>query len=160
MPSRSLSPGSILTAALLFLLQPTLTRFTRFGKKHDPPPTAAWAGILVFQFLVAVYGGYFGAGIGILMITSLSLMGTGHIHETNALKTFLAACINGVSVVVWVAYDKIRWDLVPGMVLAAIVGGYLGARGARRLPKNVVRWLVVAIGFGLAGYYFYKQMTG
>jgi uncharacterized membrane protein YfcA len=93
------------------------------------------------------------------MITSLSLMGIGDIHHANALKTFLAACINGVSVVVWVACNKVEWALVPGMMLAAIAGGYLGAHFARRLPKNAVRWLVIAIGFGLAAYYFAKQFA-
>jgi uncharacterized membrane protein YfcA len=152
-----LVPWLILTAALLFLLQPTLARLTAAGKQNTLPSARTSAAIVAFQFLVAVYGGYFGAGIGILMITSLSFMGSGNIHQTNALKTFLAACINGVSVIVWVAFDKVRWELAPGMALAAIVGGYLGARVARRLPKNVVRWIVIAIGFGLAAYYFYQQ---
>jgi len=60
---------------------------------------------------------------------------------------------------VWVAYDKVRWDLAPGMAVAAIVGGYLGAHFARRLPKALVRGIVIAIGFGLAAYYFYKQVA-
>jgi uncharacterized membrane protein YfcA len=156
----ALVPWLILTAALLFLLQPTLTRLTGVGKPHARPSRGTVAGLVVFQFLVAVYGGYFGAGIGILMISSLSLMGAGDIHHANALKTFLAACINGVSVAVWVIEDKVRWDLLPGMVVAAIVGGYLGARVARRMPKNVVRWIVVGIGFTLAAYYFSKQLAG
>jgi uncharacterized membrane protein YfcA len=151
---KSLVPWLILAAALLFLLQPTLGRLVRAGKPHDEPSLAARVAIVVFQFLVAVYGGYFGAGIGILMISSLSLMGTGTIHHQNALKTFLAACINGVSVVVWVLNDKVDWQFVPVMASAAIVGGYLGARVARRLPKGVVRWIVIGIGFGLAAYYF------
>jgi uncharacterized membrane protein YfcA len=155
----ALVPWLILTAALLFLLQPALTRLTGLGKPHAPPSAAARAGVIAFQFLVAVYGGYFGAGMGIMMIASLSLMGVGDIHRANALKTFLAACINGVSVAVWVLKDKVRWDLAPGMAVAAIVGGYLGARLARRLPKDVVRWVVIAIGFGLAAYYFYKQVA-
>jgi uncharacterized membrane protein YfcA len=154
-----LVPWLIFIAALLFLLQPTLSRFTRPDKKLGLPGRGAWSAAIVFQFLVAVYGGYFGAGIGILMISSLSLMGVGHIHETNALKTFLAVCINGVSVVVWVAYDKVRWDLAPVMAIAAILGGYLGAHFARRLPKTLVRWIVIAIGFGLAAYYFSKQLA-
>jgi uncharacterized membrane protein YfcA len=155
----ALVPWLILTAALLFLFHPPLTRLTGVGHKHAAPSAGTRAGVIAFQFLVAVYGGYFGAGIGILMISSLSLMGAGDIHETNALKTFLAACINGVSVVVWIAFDKVRWELAPGMALAAVAGGYLGARVARRLPKNVVRWVVVFIGFALAGYYFYKQLA-
>jgi uncharacterized membrane protein YfcA len=154
-----LVPWLILAAALLFLLQPTLARFTRAGKPHGEPAAGTRAAIVVFQFLVAVYGGYFGAGIGILMIASLSLMGTGTIHHMNALKTFLAACINGVSVVVWVLNGKVNWDYVPVMAAAAIVGGYLGARVARRMPKNVVRWIVIGIGFTLAAYYFYKQLA-
>jgi len=154
-----LVPWLILTAALLFMLQPTLTRLTGVGKPHAVPSAGTLVGIVVFQILVAIYGGYFGAGIGILMISSLSLMGTGNIHQINALKTFLAVCINGASVVVWVYYEKVRWDFVPGMALSAIVGGYLGARVAQRIPKYVVRWIVVAIGFGLAGYYFYKQLA-
>jgi uncharacterized membrane protein YfcA len=156
---KTLVPWLILAAALLFLLQPTLVRFTRRGKPHGDPSARMRTAIIVFQFLVAVYGGYFGAGIGILMISSLSLMGTGDIHQMNALKTLLAACINGVSVVVWVLNDKVNWTYVPVMMTAAIVGGYLGARVARRLPKNVVRWIVIGIGFTLATYYFYKQMA-
>jgi uncharacterized membrane protein YfcA len=155
----TLVPWLILTAALLFLLQPTLTRLTGLGKAQAAPARGTLAGVVAFQFLVAVYGGYFGAGIGILMIASLSLMGVGDIHDMNALKTFLAACINGVSVVVWVLEDRVRWDLVPAMILAAVAGGYLGARTARRMPNNVVRWIVVGIGFGLAAFYFYKQVV-
>jgi uncharacterized membrane protein YfcA len=154
-----LVPWLILAAALLFLLQPTLGRFARAGKPHGEPSGRTRAALIAFQFLVAVYGGYFGAGIGILMIASLSLMGTGTVHHMNALKTFLAACINGVSVVVWVLNGKVRWEYVPVMASAAVVGGYLGARVARRLPKNVVRWVVIGIGFMLAGYYFYKQLA-
>ena len=130
-----LVPWLILTAAMLFLLQPTLTRLTGLGKIPACPSTVTLLGIIGFQFLVAVYGGYFGAGIGILMISSLSFLGIGNIHQTNALKTFLAACINGVSVVVWVLKDRVRWELVPGMMLAAIVGGYLGARGRSACRK-------------------------
>jgi uncharacterized membrane protein YfcA len=154
---KTLIPWLILTAALLFMLQPTLTRLTGVGKPHAPPSAGTLVGVVVFQFFVAVYGGYFGAGIGILMITSLSLMGTGNIHQINALKTLLAVCINGASVVVWVYAQKVRWDFVLTMALAAIVGGYLGARVAQRIPKNVVRWIVVLIGFGLAGYFFVKK---
>jgi len=96
----ALVPWLILTAALLFLLQPLLARHT--DSVGDPGPrkgrVAAVAGL---QFLVAVYGGYFGAGIGILMLASLGLMGLSDIHAMNGLKNFLAACINGVSVFVF-----------------------------------------------------------
>jgi uncharacterized protein len=154
-----LIPWLILTAAILFLVQPTLSRLTGVGHKHALPSAKTQVFVVGFQLLVAVYGGYFGAGIGILMISSLSLMGTGDIHRTNALKTFLAACINAMSAIFWIIYKEVRWDYALSMMAAAIVGGYLGARVARRLPKGLVRWGVIAIGFGLAGYYFYRQLA-
>ena len=85
------------------------------------------AAVVVFQFFVAVYGGYFGAGIGILMLTSLGFMGMGDIHRMNAVKTILAAVINGVSIVVFVVDDKVDWRYAPVMAVASILGGYYGA---------------------------------
>jgi uncharacterized membrane protein YfcA len=154
----SLVPWLILTAALLFLLQPTLVRWAGVGKPHAPPDRGTQAAVVLFQFLVAVYGGYFGAGIGILMLSALGLMGINDIHRMNALKTLLAVCINGVSVVVFARDGLVAWPAALGMAAAAIVGGYLGARAARRLPRPAVRWVVIAVGFGLSGYYFARQL--
>jgi uncharacterized membrane protein YfcA len=147
-------PWLILTATLLFLSQPI---FNRFAARHVDQPAASRAtltAMVVFQFFVAVYGGYFGAGMGILMLSTLGLMGMGDIHRMNAVKSFLAACINGISVVVFVIDGRVEWRFVPTMALAAIAGGYLGAHYARKLNRNVVRWIVVAIGFALSAYYF------
>src|SRR5204862_1630018 len=96
---------------------------------------AAYAALAAGQFLIAVYGGYFGAGIGILMLSALGLMGLGDIHQMNAVKTVLAACINGMSVIVFAVEDKVVWPLAGLMAAAAIVGGYLGAHFGRRLPR-------------------------
>lgn len=153
----ALVPWLILTAATLFLLQPWIARKAGIGQEHTQPTRVTIAGIVGFQFIIAVYGGYFGAGIGILMITSLSLLGLGDIHRVNALKTVLAACINVVSAITWIAQGKIAWTYVFPMMAAAILGGYLGARFARRLDKRVVRWIVIVIGFGLAGWYLWKR---
>ena len=112
-----------------------------------------------FQFLVAVYGGYFGAGIGILMLSALGFMGVGDIHRMNAVKTFLAAAINAASAVVFVRDGLVNWNYALPMVIAAILGGYAGARVARRLPASYVRYSVIVIGFGLAAYYFIKEYT-
>jgi uncharacterized membrane protein YfcA len=146
----ALVPWLLLTAALLFLFQPFLSRQTA----HAAPKPHAVAAVVGFQFLVAVYGGYFGAGIGILMLSSLGLMGLSDIHAMNGLKNFLAVGINGISVAVFVVSGLVRWDLVALMMPAAILGSYAGARLARRLDRGVVRWIVIAIGFGLAVYYF------
>jgi uncharacterized membrane protein YfcA len=155
----ALVPWLLLTAALLFLLQPAVARLAGIRPERTVPTAWTLAGVVVFQFLVAVYGGYFGAGIGILMLSSLGLMGIGNIHCMNALKTVLAVCINGVSVAVFVAERKVEWRFALSMAVAAIVGGYVGARVARRLDSSVVRWVVILIGFGLAAHFFYKQWT-
>jgi uncharacterized membrane protein YfcA len=75
----------------------------------------------------------------------------------NAVKTFLAVCINGASVVIFVMERMVEWRVVPVMITASILGGYLGARVARRVHPWLVRWFIIAVGLGLAGYYFYKQ---
>jgi uncharacterized membrane protein YfcA len=152
-------PWLILAAAILFLLQPAISRFVGIGKPHRPPTRAHFAALIAFQFLVAVYGGYFGAGIGILMLSSLGLMGLSDIHRMNAVKTVLAACINFVSVVIFTVERDVDWLLASMMAAAAITGGYLGARTARRMNRNAVRWIVVAIGFTLATHYFYQQFA-
>ena len=159
---KAMVPWLILTAATLFLIQPLISKFTRsHAIAHEHRPSASvQAAVVFFQFLVAIYGGYFGAGIGILMLTSLSLMGLGDIHRVNALKTVLASCINVVSLLIFVGHDMVKWRYALPMAVAAIIGGYLGARVARRMPKSLVRWLVIVIGFGLAGYYFWKRWAG
>jgi hypothetical protein len=88
------------------------------------------------------------------MISSLALMGVGDMHRMNALKTVLNACINGVSVVVFVGDGKVHWPFALPMTVAAIAGGYLGARLALRIEPRYVRWAVIGIGFGLAALYF------
>jgi uncharacterized membrane protein YfcA len=153
----ALVPWLLLTAALLFLSQPAITRLAGRGKEHAIAGAWTWAGIVVFQFFVAVYGGYFGAGIGILMLSALGLMGIGDIHSMNAWKTVLGACINGVSVVVFVLERKVEWRYALSMSITAIAGGYVGARVARRFDARVVRWMVVWIGIGLAAHFFFRR---
>jgi uncharacterized membrane protein YfcA len=174
-----LVPWLILTAALLFLLREPINTF--MAKRRQAVLAAAavngnkgvvklapvravrqrqeWA-VIGFQFLIAVYGGYFGAGIGILMLTTLGFMGLSNIHQANAVKTLLASVINGVSVAVFVVGGLIDWPAAACMSAAAVAGGYAGARVARRLPAGYVRWVVIAIGFTLAGYYLWKQFFG
>ncbi len=156
-----LVPWLILMATSLFLLQPAITKWTGIGKPHATPSTLARYGIMSFQFLIAFYGGYFGAGIGILMLSSLALMGISDIHRMNGIKTLLASTINSVSVVLFIWFDKVNWLLAIPMIVASIAGGFLGAVVARRLNKNIVRYTVIAIGILLSGYYFiqvYKEL--
>ncbi len=177
---RTLVPWLILTAAVLFALQPSIARWAGLNKPslapgvptvatdpgesdldiHRPISTALLAAALTAQFLVAVYGGYFGAGIGILMLSSLALMGMEDIHRMNAVKTFLNLAINGTSVLVFVSCGLVHWRFAAAMAVSSIVGGYLAARTIRRVNKQAVRLLIVGIGFTLAGYYLYREFLG
>lgn len=151
-----LVPWLILVATSLFLLQPVITKLTGIGRPHATRTWAAKWGIIAFQFGIAVYGGYFGAGIGILMLSALALMGISDIHKMNGVKTLLASAINGVSVVLFVWFDKVNWKLAIPMIISSIIGGYVGASVARKLNKNLVRYTVIAIGMFLSGYYFLR----
>jgi uncharacterized protein len=155
-------PWLLLTAALLYFVQPYLSKMLArpvpkqsLGTRSLSLPGVGWCIMMVvFQFLVGIYGGYFGAGIGILMISSLSLMGLGEIHRINAVKNLLAAGINGISVFVFVLEGPIFWSYALVMAVAAIFGALSGARLGRLLPKVFLRWLIILLGLGLAAYYF------
>ena len=153
---RQLVPWLILVATTLFLLQPTISKWTGIGLPHAAPSLGLKCGLIVFQFLVALYGGYFGAGIGILMLSSLALMGISDIHRMNGVKTILASAINGVSVILFIKLGKVNWEMAVPMIISAIIGGYVGASVARRLDKKLVRYAVVVIGLVLSAFYFLK----
>jgi uncharacterized protein len=147
----ALVPWLVLTAAVLFLIQPVLLKVVRRWQKepHGPPSPAMVVGLQFGQFLIAVYGGYFGAGIGILMLAALGLMGMDHIHRMNGVKNFAAMCINGVAAAAFIMGGAVNWPLALLMVVGAILGGYGGARAARRLGPKVVRRMVIGIGLAI-----------
>jgi uncharacterized protein len=104
------------------------------------------ATILGFQLLVAVYGGYFGAGVGILMLAALGLMGLANIHRMNGLKNWGGLCMNAVAAAMFAFSSLVNWPVALAMAGGAIVGGYVGSRSAQRIPQELVRGAVVAIG--------------
>jgi uncharacterized membrane protein YfcA len=140
-----LVPFLILAATILLALQEVIT-------KHLPPPTAnrqpptRIVGVFLFQLLVATYGGYFGAGMGILMLAALGLIGLTDLHQMNGLKNVLAVAINGIAAIYFALANAVAWRDVLVLMAGSIVGGYLGARIARRLGRKFVRVAVVAIG--------------
>jgi hypothetical protein len=153
-----LVPFLILFATLLLAAQGPVSRRLRRGREAEHRPTRAWwAGALIFQFCVGVYGGYFGAGIGILMLAALGLMGFTDIHRMNALKNLLAICINGVAAVCFIGSGAVIWTDVLVMTFAAIAGGYSGARLAYRLGRRHVRLAVIIIGLAMSVSLFFKK---
>jgi hypothetical protein len=107
-------------------------------------------GAVVFQFAVAVYGGYFGAGIGIIMLAALGLLGVTDILHMNGLKNVFAVCINAVAALYFALYGHVSWMDALVLGVGAIAGGYAGAGVARRVGKAAVRRAVVVIGFAVA----------
>ena len=159
----SLVPYLILLATLLFIAQEPLSQWQRkkaakaaegrlpeAGERNrDELSAQAWAGVIVFQFFVAVYGGYFGAGIGILMLAALGLMGFTNIHRMNGLKNINGLCINLVAAVIFIANGLVKWPIALWMAIGAIFGGYAGAGIARKLGQKNVRRIIIFIGFAL-----------
>lgn len=142
-----LIPLLILFATVLFMLQEPVQRMVKTtGKAHAG--SRGWLiGALLFQFLVALYGGYFGAGIGILMLAAFGIMGFTDIHQMNGLKTFFAVCINGVAAVYFIWQGMVSWPHAVIMILGASVGGLWGAGFARRIGAKAVRRIVIIVGF-------------
>lgn len=153
-----LVPFLILFATALFLAQGILRRFAGLDPRDGQPPKhhAVW-GAIFFQFAVAVYGGYFGAGIGILMLASLGFIGLDSIHQTNTLKTVLAALINLAASVWFVCAGLIDWPRATVMTVGSLAGYYLGSHYSQRIPQTRVRQIIIAIGVILSAVTFYKE---
>lgn len=150
-----LVPYLILLATSLFMAQEPLQRWLRRDGRTNL--VSHGAGALLFQFFVALYGGYFGAGIGILMLAALSLMGIPDIHQMNGLKNLFALCINGIAALYFVAAGMVDWPYALLMAAGAIAGGYGSAGIARRLGAPTVRRIVIGIGLAMAASLFVKS---
>ncbi len=146
-------PWLVIGATGLFMLQRPVMRWLSARSTTDatptdpalrPPPMS----VLLFQFGVAVYGGYFGAGIGILMLAALGFMGFTNIHRMNGLKAWGGMCANVVAAATFAMSDLVDWPIAAAMAVAAIAGGYWGSRLAQRVPQERVRQAIVVIGLG------------
>jgi uncharacterized membrane protein YfcA len=151
----SIVPYLILFATILFAVSEPLMRRLRPNDSAPAngthaPARAWWVGAINFQFAVSIYGGYFGAGIGILMLAALGFMGLTDIHRMNGLKNFFAACINFVAAAYFIGSGRVEWTHAMIMVVGAIAGGYGGAGLARRLGHTFVKRAVIGIGLLMA----------
>jgi len=150
-------PWLVFGATLLFMIQrPLAERVRRRNEARQDPQTvddhtadravAPSMKLLVFQFGVAVYGGYFGAGIGILMLAALGFMGFRNIHRMNGLKNFGGMCANAVAAVTFAISGLVSWPVAGAMAIGAMAGGYGGSRLAQRVPQARVRQAIIVIG--------------
>ena len=148
-------PWLMLSATLLFIFGPKLTRTSAAPVSHDPSSRVI-AAASFFQLLVAIYGGYFGGGMGFVILALLSAFGMADIHEMNALKTGLSSATNGVAVIVFVVKHAVYCPQALVMICGAALGGYFGAHYSLRLPQLWVRWFVTAVGAGMTAYFFVR----
>jgi hypothetical protein len=147
---KSLVPWLLLAATIVFAAGPWL-KPKNTGERHAATPFG-----LIVQTITAFYGGFFGAGMGIMMLASLGLATGGDYHRLNALKNFLSILIAAVAIVVFSTAGALSWLHAAIMVPAVALGGYAGVQTAKRAPQQVLRWVVVAAGLGLSIYYFVK----
>ena len=152
----ALVPWLILFATMLFAAQGPLTAGIRRLRRRTERPSVegprreVWPYVVAFEFAVAIYGGYFGAGIGIMTLAVLGLVGFTDIHHMVGLRNFAALCINGIAAVYFVSRGAVVWPDALVMIVGQIVGGYGGARIARRLGRTFMRRAVVVIGVVMA----------
>jgi uncharacterized protein len=159
-------PWLVLGATVLFMVQrPAMRWFAESRESQEPraesdevltsrrPPLP----ILGYQFLVSIYGGYFGAGVGILMLAALGFMGLSNIHRMNGLKNWGGMCMNAVAAAMFAFTTLVSWPVALAMAAGATLGGYLGSRTAMRVPQEFVRGAVVAIGLSSGVLLFFMR---
>jgi uncharacterized membrane protein YfcA len=154
-----LIPYLLLLATVLFAVSPFITGRLRKREPTTKENHISWirlAGISFLQLIIAVYGGYFGGGIGIMMLASLGIMGMENIHEMNGMKTVLQSCINGVAVITFIIAGAVYWPEAIVMIVGAVVGGFSGATIARQLDQRIVRGFVILVGTIMTIYFFVK----
>jgi uncharacterized membrane protein YfcA len=152
-------PWLMLGATVLFMFGSRLSRRSGGSIARDAS-TRALVIASVFELIVAVYGGYFGGGMGILNLAMLAAMGMTDIHAMNALKVVLGGIINGVAVVTFVIAGAVVWKEGSAMIAGALAGGYLGAHYAQKLPQAWIRGFVIVVGIGMTAYFFWKGHHG
>ena len=155
-------PWLVIGATTIFVVQKPLLAWVR---RHETAPRAdvgfderrPGAAMLLAQIGVGVYGGYFGAGVGILMLAALGFMGFTNLHRMNGLKNWGGFCMNAVAAATFVASGIVDWPVALSMTAGATLGGYVGSRAAQRLPQGAVRGLVAIVGLSSGLWLFLRH---
>lgn len=152
-----LTPFLVLFATGLFAARKLFAKMLKYNVER-PSERSLFSRVAgaVFQFLVATYGGYFGAGAGMLMLGSFGLMGVTDIHRMNSLKTVLASILNGIAFFYFIFAGLVVWPLALYMGACSLAGGYIGAKSARKLDQNVMQKVIITLGFIASAWLFKK----
>jgi uncharacterized membrane protein YfcA len=151
-----LVPFLLLLATLLFAFSPRILAAVRARSTNHQGGLRLSAGIVVLLFVVMIYGGYFGAGLGIMLLAGLAIAGLEELRVANAVKNGVSALVNGVAVAIFVVQGVVVWPATLAMMAGAALGGFAGARIARRLPQRLFRMVVIGVGVLLTVWYFLK----
>jgi uncharacterized membrane protein YfcA len=150
-----LVPWLLAFATIIFGFSKPIARWA--GRQHGDRSLKWTILVAAVQLLVAIYGGYFGAGIGILMLAGLAFAGLDDIHQMNAMKVLLQTAINGVASIVFLFSPMVDWKLALPMAAASAVGGFIGIKVARKMPQNVLRGVILCVGVVVTALYFVKN---
>jgi uncharacterized membrane protein YfcA len=152
-----LVPWLLLAGTLLFNARGVVTRWASRSHQGSDPSRTTVIWITLAQGMLGIYIGYFGAGVGIVMLPLLVLMGIDNIHSLSGVRTLVITCGNAVAVTMFIAAHAVLWPIVLVMTLGAIVGGYAGAYYAQKLQPKTVGYLVIAIGYSMSAYFFWRM---
>ena len=150
----ALLPFLLLVASVVFTFGSVLT--ARLRGRGASGTGGALAGATILQLVISIYGGYFGGGMGIMMLATLSIMGMTDIHAMNGLKTLLGTLINGVAVVAFIIAGGVAWAPASVMIVGGTIGGFAGASIARRIAPKWVKRFVLVVAWGMTAYFFAK----
>lgn len=144
----ALAPWLLVFATLIFAFGRQISKYLK-ARVH-----IGAIAVLAMQGLIAIYGGYFGGGIGIMMLAALSLYGLTNVNAMNAVKTMLGGTLNGIAALIFVVSGLIHWHEAVVMAIASTAGGYFGAAVAQRVDQRIVRGAVIAIACSMTAYLF------
>jgi uncharacterized membrane protein YfcA len=150
-------PFLLLVATLLFAYGPQVS--ARLRKPTAEPKSTSQFVTITIQLIIAIYGGFFGGGIGILMLSLLALSGMTNVHSMNAVKTVLAFLINGMAVILFIAARIINWPLALIMLAGSLFGGYYGAFFARKIAPAIIRRIVIGVGSAVTAILFVQAFV-
>ena len=152
-----LVPWLLLGATILFMFGNRLRAMAGKGDGVGTVEKTSWQAIAlgcIVQLAVGTYGGYFGAGIGFVMLGMMTLLGMRDIHVMNSLRILLATVINAVAVVTFIASGAVFWGHCLAMMAGALSSGWFGAQYAQKADPKKVRWFIICLGLGLSAYFF------
>jgi uncharacterized membrane protein YfcA len=149
-------PFLVLFATLLFASRDVVDRLIKRGNEEQPISLLGRIWGFLFQLFVATYGGYFGAGIGILMLGSFSIMGMRDIHKMNGVKTIIATLINVIAFIYFALRGLVDWPIAAVMAVGTVAGGFAGARLARRIDQRLLRIFIILVGLAVSVWLYLK----